>query len=112
MIGPNCAIDRDTIPRLGARIVAGSANNQLADERAGERLASRGILYAPDYVINAGGVINVASELSGTYDRQDVTRKIAAIGERLLAIFAESEASGLPPDQVADLQARGRSLRS
>lgn len=99
-------IDAETVQRLGATIVAGSANNQLGDESAGDALAARGILYAPDYVINAGGVINVAGELCGHYDRRLVEQGIAAIGDRLSSIFAESEASGVPPHRIADARAR------
>ncbi|MCX7929915.1 MAG: leucine dehydrogenase [Chlorobi bacterium] len=76
-----------TIPRLRCAIVAGGANNQLADEeRHARMLIERGILYAPDYVINAGGLINVTSEIEG-WSRQQVTRKVESIYDTLLRIF-------------------------
>ncbi len=81
-------LNATTIPQLGARIVAGSANNQLATAADGARLAERGILYAPDYVINAGGIINVAAEIGGgRYDRKAVERKVCAIADTLAEIF-------------------------
>ncbi|MFC3228895.1 Glu/Leu/Phe/Val dehydrogenase [Marinibaculum pumilum] len=80
-------LNADSIPALDARIVAGSANNQLATAEDGARLADRGILYAPDYVINAGGIINVAAELGGRYDRAAVEVKVRAIADTLTEIF-------------------------
>jgi leucine dehydrogenase len=88
-------------------IVAGAANNQLATPEDGARLAARGILYAPDYVINAGGIINVAAEYLGEGDAASVARAIARIEGRLADIFAESARSGRATDVVADAVARG-----
>ncbi|MEQ8349374.1 MAG: Glu/Leu/Phe/Val dehydrogenase dimerization domain-containing protein [Sneathiellaceae bacterium] len=95
-----------TIPHLRARIVAGSANNQLAVPEDGRRLAERGILYAPDYVINAGGIINVAAEIGGAYDPAAVERQVRAIGATLSEIFAS--AAGDDTAAVADRLAQAR----
>lgn len=96
----------DSIPRLNTRIVAGGANNQLQTDADGRRLAEAGILYAPDYVINGGGIINVASEYYGGEDDDEVMRRVAAIGPRLAGIFEEAAASGRPTNEIADAQAR------
>jgi leucine dehydrogenase len=95
-----------SIPLLAAPIIAGGANNQLATAADAARLHARGILYAPDYVINAGGIINVASEYFRLGDRGFVEAKIAEIPSRLKAIWAESAASGEPAAEVADAMAR------
>ena len=79
-------INDDTIPQLKVEIVAGAANNQLLDDRHGDELQSRGILYAPDYVANAGGVINVYSELTG-WSRDRALRKADEIYETVLSVF-------------------------
>jgi leucine dehydrogenase len=96
----------ETIPTLRVPIVAGGANNQLATPDDGDRLHARGILFAPDYVINAGGIINVALEYLGQGDRTEVESRIAQIPGRLEAIWAESEASGETPARVADRMAQ------
>lgn len=101
-------IDDESLPRLRARIVAGSANNQLAEERHGDRLSELGILYAPDYVINAGGIVNVACELSGAYDPDEALERVDRIGPRLAALFAEADAKGEPPARLADRMALQR----
>jgi leucine dehydrogenase len=100
-------INDDTLARLRARIVAGSANNQLAQPRHGRALAERGILYAPDYVINAGGLIDVANELTG-HERARVLRQVEGIGDTLQQIFARAEAEGLATSDVADRLAEER----
>jgi leucine dehydrogenase len=87
-------------------VVAGGANNQLARPEDGDRLQERGILYAPDYVINAGGIINVATEYLKDGDQAEVTRKIERIPVRLEEIWTESAASGRNPAAVADLMAQ------
>ena len=97
-----------TVPRLRAGIVAGAANNQLAEDRHGEALRARGILYAPDYVINAGGVINISCELAGPYDPDTALAKVSAIGPTLTEVFRRAEAEGLPTNAVADMIARER----
>ncbi len=95
-----------TIAGLNVAIVAGAANNQLATPEDGARIAARGILYAPDYVINAGGIINVVAEYLGQDDAASVARAIARIEERLVDIFVEADRSGRPTDAVADAMAR------
>ncbi len=99
-------LNEQSIPRLQAGIVAGGANNQLETDADGERLAAAGILYAPDYVINGGGIINVASEYYGDLGEEEVMQRVAAIGPRLTRIFEEARESGKPTNAVADAQAR------
>jgi leucine dehydrogenase len=110
-------INDQTIPLLRCRVVAGSANNQLLDpESHAAQLAARGILYAPDYVINAGGLIQVADELAG-YNRERALRKTAAIYDLLLLVFARAQAAGITTTAAADelvrerLEAMGRLKR-
>ena len=95
-----------TIAGMRVAIVAGAANNQLAAPGDGARLAARGILYAPDYVINAGGIISVVAEYRGETDPAVVADGIAAIEVRLADVFATAAASGLATDVVADAKAR------
>lgn len=99
-------LNQRTIPRLRTPIVGGAANNQLETLADGQRLSDAGILYAPDYVINAGGIINVASEYHGTEDDDEVMQLIAAIGPRLTRIFEKAASTGRPTNVVADEQAR------
>lgn len=99
-------LNETTVSRLKVGIVAGAANNQLAGPEDGARLHARGILYAPDYVINAGGIINVMAEYLGDGDAQAVLARIERIEERLADIFAESDRSNQPTDVVADRIAR------
>lgn len=94
-------INDDTIPRLRASIVAGSANNQLAEPRHGEALAKAGILYAPDYAINAGGIINIANE-GPDYSRERAFDQVAGIYETLLEIFSRAESDGIATNAAAD----------
>ncbi|MDX1433029.1 MAG: Glu/Leu/Phe/Val dehydrogenase dimerization domain-containing protein [Gammaproteobacteria bacterium] len=100
-------INSESIPRLRAGIVAGAANNQLESCAHGEVLMHKGILYAPDYVINAGGVIDVAFERTG-YDLDKVVAKIDGIGVALTEIFERSDAEQRPTSVVADDLARER----
>ena len=99
-------LNETTIPQLKVPIVAGAANNQLATEADGERLHKRGILYAPDYVINAGGIINVCTEHLGDGDASLVRKRIEGIPVRLEQIWDESEQSGRDPAAVADAMAQ------
>jgi leucine dehydrogenase len=94
-------INDDTVPDLKASVVAGSANNQLAEDRHGDRLAERGILYAPDYVINAGGVIHIFHE-GPDYDREAAFAHVGRIGETLTRIFARAKRDGITPAAAAD----------
>ncbi|MGX7894974.1 Leu/Phe/Val dehydrogenase [Tsuneonella sp. HG222] len=103
-------LDEEGIARLDCQIVAGGANNQLARAGHGKLLAERGILYAPDYVINAGGIINVSLEYlhrekGQACDINEVRKRIAQIPDRLVEIWRESEASGKSSDVVADAMA-------
>ena len=84
------------------RGVAGGAKNQRATPADGDRVQARGILYAPDYVINAGGIINVSTEYVGDGDAATVRRRIEAIPGRLDEIWTESAATGRNPARVAD----------
>ncbi len=94
--------DSESIPRLRASVIAGGANNQLATDEDGERLREREILYAPDYVINAGGIINVAFEYFGKGDDQTVKSRIEQIGPRLTAIFAQARDQRRSTNAVAN----------
>ena len=96
-------LDDDTIPELECAIVAGSANNQLAEERHGELLSRRGILYAPDYVINAGGLISIAAQVAGGDSKsQKAWADVCRIAATLSEIFTRAEADALSPAVVAD----------
>ena len=96
----------ESIPALRAPVVAGGANNQLARPEHGVQLMQRGILYAPDYVINAGGIINVSTEYVKDGDASVVRQRIEAIPKRLETIWAESQATGRDPAAVADSMAQ------
>ncbi len=99
-------LNAQSIPRLRASVVAGAANNQLSSVADGERLRKRGILYAPDYVINAGGVISVAREYLGQSSEDEVRSEVGRIPERLRRIFAEAERDERPTNEIADEHAR------
>jgi leucine dehydrogenase len=99
-------LTEQSIAALNVPIVAGGANNQLATPEDGGRIHGRGILYAPDYVINAGGIINVSTEYLGDGGPELVRSRIAAIPGRLDQIWSESEASGRDPAAVADAMAQ------
>ncbi|GBC86347.1 Phenylalanine dehydrogenase [bacterium HR12] len=95
-------LNRETIPTLRCRIVAGAANNQLGEPEDADRLAERGIVYAPDYVVNAGGIIHLASlELLGE-DEAVRDARLRAIGETLEACLRRAEAEGISPGQAAE----------
>lgn len=96
------AISRDTIGRLKAKIVAGSANNQLTTPELDEALKMKGILYAPDYVINAGGVISVGLEILGDWDERHLTKRLDAIGGTLTRIFERAAKENRPTGIIAD----------
>ena len=100
-------LDESTIAQLRVPVVAGGANNQLATPEDGERLHARKILYAPDYVINAGGIINVCTEYLGDGDASVVRRRIEGIPARLEQIWAESAESGRDPALLRTLWRRG-----
>ena len=96
-----------TIPKLKVQIVAGGANNQLLEERHGDELEKRGILYAPDYVANAGGVINVYGEVVG-WDAQRALNKADDIYDTVLKVFDIAESKHIPTYEAADRLAEQR----
>jgi glutamate dehydrogenase/leucine dehydrogenase len=101
-------LSAETIPRLKCRIVAGSANNQLAEPEDAERLRAAGILYAPDFVINAGGVLNsLGAELLG-WTREQIEARLAGIGDTLEEIYAKADAEGVTTEAAAEHLARTR----
>jgi len=102
------AISERTLPEIRASIIAGAANNQLATPEMGEACRERGILYAPDYVINAGGIINVAAEVSGVYDPEWVKSKLEALEKTLKSIFDRAAEQGVSTNVIADQMARER----
>jgi leucine dehydrogenase len=96
------ALNDQTIPRLRATIIAGAANNQLAEPRHGDDVNARGILYAPDYAINAGGLINVAAEVTG-YDADKARARTLRIYDTIYEIAERSQKTLTPTYRVADL---------
>ncbi len=101
-------INDTTLAQFNFEIIAGAANNQLEDEeKHGEALRKRDILYAPDYVINAGGLINVANEIEG-YHRERALKQVGEIYNAMLAIFREADKEGIPTYQAANRLAEQR----
>lgn len=101
-------INDDTVNRLNAKVVAGAANNQLADEQKhGKILKEKGIVYAPDFLINAGGIINVYAELEG-YDRKEIMRKTENIYNTTLEILSSADAKKITTHEAALLIAQNR----
>ena len=101
-------INPDTLPRLKAKVIAGGANNQLSTPDMGEKVKERGILYAPDYVINGGGIINVAAEIAGAYDMAWVDGKVTRLMETLGEVLDQAQREGKATNRVADAIARLR----
>jgi leucine dehydrogenase len=97
-----------TIPNLRCRIVAGAANNQLGVAEDGERLRDAGILFAPDFVINAGGVIHLAGYETSGWDEARMAERLEAIGDTLLTVFATAEREEISTAAAADRLARAR----
>jgi leucine dehydrogenase len=109
VISPNALgaiLTETSIAGLRTKVIAGGANNQLETREDGARLAERGILYAPDYVINAGGIINVGFEYLGLGDEAEVMARIERIPTRLIEVWDEADRSGAPSSDVADMLAR------
>jgi len=102
-------LNADNIPELRCKIVGGAQNNQLGTSEDGERLKSRGILYVPDYVINAGGIISLADEALAErgYNRKRVLKKIKGIGKTVLIVLERAEKEDRPTNIVADEMADG-----
>lgn len=101
-------INPETLPRLKVRVIAGGANNQLSTPDMGERVKERGILYAPDYVINGGGIINVAAEIAGAYDPAWVEGKVQRLVQTLGEVLDQANSEGKATNRVADAIARQR----
>lgn len=101
------ALNDETVPVLTARVVAGGANNQLAHPGIDKALAERGILYVPDYLVNAGGVIQVADELEG-FDFERAKLRATGIYETTKQLLANADAEGVPPAATADRMAERR----
>lgn len=111
VVSPNALgaiINEETLPRLTCKVIAGGANNQLSTPEMGDAVKERGILYAPDYVINGGGIINVAAEISGKYSADWVEGKLSRLMQTLDEVFNESLQSNQATNRVADAIARQR----
>ena len=104
------ALTADAINVLKARFVVGAANNQLADDSCGQRLQDKGILYAPDYIVNGGGIVNVAMEILKISDAAYRENRISGLAETLELVFVRAAQTGQPPHLVAD-QLIGARLR-
>ena len=94
-------INPTTIPQLQCRAVAGGSNNQILDDASGLALKARGIYYAPDFVINGGGVINAAAEVDGPYNKDEVLKKVDNIYNSIEHILTESKSTGEPEGVIA-----------
>ena len=101
-------LNDETIPRLKCKVVAGSANNQLLEDRHGAMLQKRGILYAPDYILNAGGVINISLEMGQPYDEEAATEKVARIYDTVNRVIYLARTNGITTAQAADRLAEER----
>lgn len=101
------SINDETIPQLKCKIVAGAANNQLKEDRHGGILKEKGIIYAPDYLINAGGVMNVSIEFEGWADDKS-RRMIDTIYDKTLEVFRISDEQNIPVNKAADVMAEKR----
>jgi leucine dehydrogenase len=101
------ALNEKTIPRLQCRAVCGAANNQLAEPADDDALAARGILYAPDFVVNAGGIINLAEEFVG-YEHENARKRTAMIAGTVRRVFALAREERVPPGRAAERLARRR----
>jgi leucine dehydrogenase len=101
-------VNDETIPKFKFKIIAGGANNQLADEQKhGRMLIERGILYAPDYAINAGGLINVYNELEG-YSQERAVQQAKGIYDTILKIFAIAKSENIPTYEASNRLAEQR----
>jgi leucine dehydrogenase len=91
-------LDHESVPRLKCRVIAGAANNQLADASIDGLLAERGILWAPDFVVNAGGIVNIAVEFQpGGYDEARADRDVRGIADTVRLVLDEAQAAGATP---------------
>ena len=101
-------LNDDTIPRLRCSVVAGAANNQLLEDRHASALHGRGILYAPDFIINAGGVINISLEMAGDYDETLAAERVGRIYETLQGVIRKASSGDVTTAQAADRLAEER----
>jgi len=99
-------LDSESIPNIKAPIIAGGANNQLGSEQDGSSLLDRGIVYVPDYVANAGGIISVAGEYLGNTDIRSITTAVEQIPQRVASVLDTAKRENRPSNQVADEMAR------
>lgn len=100
-------INDDTIPQFKCKVIAGGANNQLKEERHGDIIHEKGFIYAPDYVINAGGLINVADELKG-YNEERAMQSVSKIYDNIKRVYAIAKRDGIPIYKAADRMAEER----
>jgi len=111
VLSPNALgaiVNPKTLDRLKVKVIAGGANNQLSTPDMGDKLRERGVLYAPDYVINGGGIINVAAEISGAYDPAWVDGKVQKLVQTLGEVLDQAKREGRATNRVADDLARAR----
>jgi leucine dehydrogenase len=101
-------LNAESIPHLACRAVVGCANNQLGEPEDAKRLRERGIVYAPDYVVNAGGIVQLIGLEDEGWDEEQLETRLAGIGETLRELFAEAEAEGITPADAADRLVRRR----
>ena len=101
-------LNDQTIPRLKCRAVVGSANNQLLEDRHGEALQQRGVLYAPDYVANAGGIINISMEVGRPYDEEAAMDRVARIYDTMTRVMDTADSQGIATSLAADRLAEER----
>lgn len=94
-------VNPDTIPNFNCKVIAGAANNVILDDASGEALKARGIMYAPDFIINAGGVINAAGEAAGNYNEEEVLKKVYNIYNTVEHIMRMSQETGKPEGVLA-----------
>lgn len=104
-------VNPQTLDQLSVKVIAGAANNQLSDESLAEQLTQRQILYAPDYIINAGGIINIACE-TGAYNPEQAQSEVEKIASRLRHIFTEAEHQDVSTVEIANKQAQQKFERN
>lgn len=104
-------LNAHSVPQLRAKLVAGAANNQLATPADGDALHARGILYLPDYLVNAGGIVSVAREYRQEGEEQAVMREVGLIAGRVETLLERAQASGLTPAREADAWARSKLVK-
>ena len=101
-------LNAESIPRLACRAIAGCANNQLAEPQDAERLRERGILYAPDFVVNAGGIVQLIGLEDEGWNEAQLEERLAGIGDTLRTLFLEADSDGITPDEAAERLVRRR----